>query len=111
VVFLVLAGAADEISGLFRSVIWNQTIPDAMRGRLAGLEMLSWSSGPTLGNAEAGAASALVGLRSSIVLGGVLCIAGSGALAGALPAFWAYEAGAQTAMSLPPSRVTPGPGV
>ena len=107
---LVLAGAADEISGLFRSLIWSQTIPDAMRGRLAGLEMLSWSSGPTLGNAEAGVASALVGLRSSIVLGGALCVAGGGALAGALPAFWAYDGRAGDAVNPPPVRVTPAPG-
>jgi MFS family permease len=107
---LVLAGAADEISGLFRSLIWSQTIPDAMRGRLAGLEMLSWSSGPTLGNAEAGVASALVGLRSSIVLGGALCVAGGGALAGALPAFWAYDGRAGDAVNPPPARVTPAPG-
>jgi MFS family permease len=110
IVFLVLAGAADEISGLFRGVLWNQTIPDAMRGRLAGLEMLSWSSGPTLGNAEAGVASALVGLRSSIVLGGALCVAGSGALASALPAFWAYDARESPLTTPPPPRVTPSPG-
>ena len=108
-VFLVLAGAADEISGLFRAVIWNQTIPTAMRGRLAGLEMLSWSSGPALGNTEAGVASALVGLRASIVLGGALCVAGSGALGAALPAFWAYDG--RAAKQIPPlSRVTPTQG-
>jgi MFS family permease len=110
-VFLVAAGAADEISGIFRSVIWNQTIPDAMRGRLAGLEMLSWSSGPTLGNVEAGVASALVGLRSSIVLGGVLCVAGGGALTASLPAFWAYDAREPPDTSPPPPpRVTAAPG-
>ena len=32
------------ISGVFRGTVWNQTIPDAMRGRLAGIEMLSYSS-------------------------------------------------------------------
>jgi MFS family permease len=108
--FLVAAGAADELSGLFRSVIWNQTIPDAMRGRLAGVEMLSWSSGPTLGNAEAGIASALVGLRSSIVLGGALCVAGGGALTAALPAFWAYDSRVTAHAVAPPARVTAAPG-
>ncbi|MEI2818674.1 MAG: hypothetical protein V9E81_00010 [Marmoricola sp.] len=39
-VCLGLSGAADMISALFRQIIWNQTIPDTMRGRLAGLEML-----------------------------------------------------------------------
>jgi MFS family permease len=90
-VMLVLAGAADAVSGLFRSVLWNETIPDELRGRLAGVEMISWSSGPTLGNAESGIAAALIGLRGSVVTGGALCIAGSVALAVALPRFWRYE--------------------
>ena len=53
---LVLAGAMDSISGIFRSAMWNETIPDHLRGRLAGVEMISWSSGPLLGDAEAGLA-------------------------------------------------------
>ena len=48
-----VAGGADAISGLFRFSLWNQTIPDHLRGRLAGVEMISWSSGPLLGDAEA----------------------------------------------------------
>ena len=52
---LAVAGGADAISGVFRATIWNETIPDRLRGRLAGVEMISWSSGPLLGNAEAGA--------------------------------------------------------
>ena len=34
--FLALAGAADMVSAVFRATVWNQTIPDTMRGRLAG---------------------------------------------------------------------------
>ena len=55
VIGLVVAGGADMVSGLFRTTMWNQSIPDSLRGRLAGIEMLSYSSGPTLGNVEAGA--------------------------------------------------------
>ena len=62
-----------------------------MRGRLAGMEMISYTSGPTLGNVEAGFAAALIGLRGSIVAGGVLCVGGSVALAAALPGLWRYE--------------------
>jgi len=92
VVGLVVAGGADMVSGLFRSTMWNQSIPDALRGRLAGIEMLSYSSGPTLGNVEAGLVEALAGLRVSIVSGGVLCVVGTAALAAALPRFWKYDA-------------------
>ena len=35
--------------------LWNQTIPDHMRGRLAGIEQLSYSIGPTLGTTRSGA--------------------------------------------------------
>ncbi|MEV0150912.1 MULTISPECIES: MFS transporter [unclassified Nonomuraea] len=51
---LALAGAADMISGIFRMTIWNQTIPEELRGRLAGIELLSYASGPMLGNAAPG---------------------------------------------------------
>jgi len=37
VLFLALAGGADGVSALFRSTLWNQTIPDALRGRLASI--------------------------------------------------------------------------
>ena len=51
---LAIAGAADAVSAIFRATIWNETVPDRMRGRLAGMEMISYTSGPTLGNVEAG---------------------------------------------------------
>jgi MFS family permease len=82
----------DSVSGIFRSTIWNQTIPEHLRGRLAGIEMISWSSGPLLGNARAGAVASGIGLRGSILSGGLLCVAGCVALAAALPGFWSYEA-------------------
>src|ERR1700694_3400821 len=43
--FLALAGAADAMSGLYRQLIWTQTIPDSLRGRLASIELLSFSIG------------------------------------------------------------------
>jgi MFS family permease len=90
--FLAVAGAADMMSGVFRSVIWNQTIPDSLRGRLASIEMLSYTSGPALGNFEAGVVASLFSLRVSIVSGGVLCVIGCVVCALALPAFRAYDA-------------------
>jgi MFS family permease len=89
---LAAAGAADMVSGIFRMTMWNRTIPDHLRGRLASIEMLSYTSGPLLGNAEAGAAASLVGLRASVVSGGVLCVVAVAGTAAALPAFWAYDA-------------------
>ena len=90
--FLALAGAADGISGIFRLTIWNQTIPNYLRGRLAGIEMVSYTSGPLLGNAEAGIVATAFSIRTSIVSGGVLCVLGSLLLALCLPEFLRYEA-------------------
>jgi MFS family permease len=90
-VFLAIAGGADMVSGLFRMTIWNQTIPDHLRGRLAGIEMISYLTGPYLGNGEAGLVASLFGLRASVVSGGVMCVAGSGLLALLLPKFLRYD--------------------
>ena len=90
--FLAIAGGADMISGIFRSVIWNQTIPDEMRGRLAGIEMLSYSIGPLGGQARAGLVADLTGVRASIVSGGILCVVGVAATASWLDEFWRYDA-------------------
>jgi len=89
---LAAAGAADMVSGIFRMTMWNRTIPDHLRGRLASIEMLSYTSGPLLGNAEAGAAASLVGVRASVVSGGAACVVAVAATAAALPTFWAYDA-------------------
>jgi MFS family permease len=89
---LVLAGGADMISGIFRTTIWNQTIPDHLRGRLAGIEQVSYSTGPLLGNVESGAVASLAGIRFSAISGGILCVAGVGVVALVLPAFRRYDA-------------------
>jgi MFS family permease len=91
-VFLGAAGAADMISGVFRGTLWNQTIPDRLRGRLAGIEQVSYSSGPLLGNLEAGVVAAFAGVRASVVSGGIFCVVGVGLFALALPVFRRYDA-------------------
>lgn len=90
-VMLTLAGAADTVSGLFRMTIWNQTIPDRLRGRMASIEMLSYLTGPYLGNAEAGLVASAFGLRTSVVSGGILCVVGAVVSAFFLPAFVHYD--------------------
>ncbi|WP_020389054.1 MFS transporter [Kribbella catacumbae] len=90
--FFAIAGAADMISGLFRSVIWNQTIPDEMRGRLAGIEMLGYSLGPLGGQARSGLVADLTSVRFAIVSGGALCVAGVVGTSVWLREFWRYDA-------------------
>ncbi|MEV6346527.1 hypothetical protein [Actinoplanes sp. NPDC051851] len=88
---LVVAGGADMVSGLFRQTIWNQTVPDNFRGRLGGIELLSFSVGPTLGQLRAGGMAAAIGLRGAIVSGGLLCTGAVGLLAAVLPGFTRYD--------------------
>ncbi|MGI8521893.1 MAG: MFS transporter [Nocardioides sp.] len=90
--FLMLSGAADMISGVFRGTVWNQTIPDQMRGRLAGIEMLSYSLGPLGGQVRAGVVADLWSVRGSITSGGLACVAGVGLTAAWLHDFWSYDA-------------------
>jgi MFS family permease len=72
--FLGLAGASDQVSALCRNTLWNQTIDDEFRGRLAGLELLSYSVGPLAGQLRAGTSAAITSLRTSVISGGLLCI-------------------------------------
>lgn len=92
VALLALAGGADSISAIFRSTVWHQTIPDTMRGRMAGIEMLSYSLGPLGGQARSGIVADLTSVRTSIVSGGVLCVVGVAGTAAWLRSFWGYDA-------------------
>jgi len=71
---IALAGGSDQVSALCRNTLWNQTIDDEYRGRLAGLELLSYSLGPLAGQMRAGSTAALTSLRVSVISGGLLCI-------------------------------------
>jgi hypothetical protein len=97
VLCLAVAGGADMISGLFRTTIWNETIPSRLRGRLASVEMISYLSGPLLGNARAGWMASVSGNRFSIVSGGLACTVAVLALIAVLPTFWRYRSGAHQA--------------
>ena len=89
--FLALSGALDAVSGIFRSTLWNNTIPHELRGRLAGIEMLSYLSGPRIGDARAGAIAAGFGLGTAIISGGVLCVIGVTVCCLCMPKFWHYN--------------------
>lgn len=88
---LVIAGAFDQVSALFRGFIWNQSIPDELRGRLAGIEMLSYLLGPLGGQARAGGMAAMSSLRTSIVGGGLICIGFVSLIAAVMPKFRSYD--------------------
>lgn len=89
--FFALGGAADMVSAVFRGTVWNQTIPEHMRGRLAGIEMLSYSIGPLGGQVRAGFVADAWSVRGSIVSGGMACVGGVLLTAAVLRDFWSYD--------------------
>ncbi|MGI9056615.1 MAG: MFS transporter [Pyrinomonadaceae bacterium] len=89
--FLCAAGYADMISGIFRMTMWNQTIPNYIRGRLAGLEMISYLTGPMLGGAKMGIVAERFGIKTALVSGGILCVVSVVLTALFLPKFLSYD--------------------
>ena len=90
--FLGLAGWADMISGIFRATIWNETIPEDYRGRLASVEMISYSSGPLLGNTFMGVLADQKGFHNALMIGGVVGTIFVLILGLGIKQFWKYEA-------------------
>jgi MFS family permease len=107
---LAVAGCADVISAVFRSTIIQLAVPDALRGRLMGLQVAVVTGGPRVGDVESGAVAAAFGDTTSVVSGGLACIVGALLLARALPGFRHQRARAaeEPAIGATPAEVPPG---
>jgi len=90
--FLAMAGAADNVSAVFRSTILQAATPDEFRGRLQGIFTVVVAGGPRLGDVESGTVAALFGETFSVVSGGIACIVVTAALVAAVPTFLNYDA-------------------
>ncbi|MBE1493842.1 MFS family permease [Amycolatopsis lexingtonensis] len=90
VALLIVAGAADLVSAVYRQTILQTAVPDRMRGRLQGVYTVVVAGGPRLGDLRAGImASALplaVAWSGTALLCGVLVVAG----AVSVRSFWRY---------------------
>ena len=89
---LTIAGAGDMLSGIFRMTILQAAVDDSMRGRLDGIGMAVWATGPSLGELESGVVASIWTVPVSVVSGGLLTIVGIGALALLVPSFARYDA-------------------
>jgi MFS family permease len=99
---LAVAGAADSVSAVCRSVI-NQTVtPDEMRGRMSSVFSLVVTSGPRLGDIESGVVASAVSPRFSVLSGGVACVVGAGLVVVAFPALARYDKNAAIAEQAAP---------
>jgi MFS family permease len=87
---LACAGAADMISGVYRSTIAAAVTPDEMRGRVSGVEIAVYAGGPVLGDVEAGVVGGLTSVPFAIVSGGLACVAAAGFFAVRVRSFATY---------------------
>jgi MFS family permease len=83
---LVLAGAADVISVVFRTAVVQVATPDRYRGRVSAAEYVVGVGCPQLGNFRAGAVGSLVSPAFSAVSGGLGVVAGAVLIGLAVPA-------------------------
>lgn len=88
---LTVLGGANLVSGVFRGALANETVPDALRGRLAGIELIAYTSGPVLGDVETGAIATVFSPSIAVFSGGLLCILGVGLVALAVPSLRRYD--------------------
>jgi MFS family permease len=89
--FLAVAGAADMVSAVFRQTILQLEVPDSLRGRMSAFNSMVVTTGPRLGDLEAGAVAALFSPVVAVVSGGVLTVVGIGVLAAATSTLRSYR--------------------
>lgn len=89
--FLGIAGAADVISAVFRGSIVQLEAPDELRGRISSIQLAVVSSGPRLGNLEAGGVAQALSNQISVVSGGIGALVGIVLISRLMPRFMSYE--------------------
>ena len=94
---LVVAGAADVVSSVFRMMIVQQVTPDPIQGRVNSLMFVGLQGGPRLGDAESGAVAALTGPQFAAWSGGLLSVVAAVVTCWAIPQFWRYRSQAGAA--------------
>jgi MFS family permease len=90
---LAVSGSADATNTIIRNLVRQLETPDAMRGRMIGVNMLFFMGGPQLGELEAGLVAQWFGARLSVITGGVGCLVATVLLALTSPALWTYRSG------------------
>ncbi len=85
-----VTGAADTISSIIRGTIRQSMTPDALRGRMVGVNMMFYMGGPQLGEVRAGLVAAAFGAPFAIVSGGIAVLAVVGLAAWRYPSLRAY---------------------
>ena len=93
---LAIAGAADMISGVSRNAMLQLSASPELQGRMQGVGMAVWTTGPAIGDVEASGVASLTSVDTSVFVGGVACVLGIGIIALALPDFTHFRADVRT---------------
>jgi MFS family permease len=91
-VALAGAGAADNVSSVFRTTMLQSAVPDAVRGRMQGIYTVVVTGGPRVGDAFVGLVVATTLLWLPSVLGGLLILSIVTVLVRLHPSFGGYDA-------------------
>ena len=91
VAMLVVAGAADSVSGIFRNTILQTAAPDHLRGRLQGVFIVVVTGGPRIGELLTGGMAAGIGEAVTMIIGGLLCVIGATIAVRMVPGFLHYD--------------------
>jgi len=90
-VCLALTGAADNVSMVIRNIIRQLATPDHIRGRMTSVNMIFFMGGPQLGELEAGLVAQTFGVMTSVVTGGIGCVAAVAWVAARTPSLRRYR--------------------
>ena len=71
---LFLTGAFDNVSVVIRHTILQLSTPDNMRGRVSAVNSIFIGSSNEIGSFESGVAARALGLKTSVVFGGVMTL-------------------------------------
>lgn len=91
-VALMVSGAADNVSAIYRSTMMQSAVPDSIRGRLQGVFTVVVNGGPRVGALYAGTLATFTSLWFPPLLGGIVIVAMVGVLVRLYPSFRAYDA-------------------
>jgi hypothetical protein len=67
---------------------------------MAGLELLSYSTGPVLGQLRSALVALATSIRTSLISGGIMCATSCAVLAVLLPKMWSFDAATDANVAL-----------
>ncbi len=74
IALLIITGMCDSISMVTRQTILQLSTPQEMRGRVASVSSIFIGSSNEIGAFESGLAAKLLGVRPSVVFGGIMTL-------------------------------------